>query len=129
METNNYPSNKEEIIQLILADMRNRKLLMGLESAGLPTDDFTTNLSELIFSKIGIPEQHETHIFNWYEDTVYSLLNTDLNKFREHQLFLAERLYDSLEEKKNSIQRKKLIKESKTQFSFLKWVWFKRWDN
>ena len=121
--------NRNEIITLILADMRSRKLIMGLEAVGLATDDFNTNLAELIFSKMQIPKQQEVQISNWYEDTIYDLLSTDLNKFKMHQLFLAVRLYDALEEKKRSIQGETLFKESKTKFPFLKWVWCKRWDN
>lgn len=121
--------NKNEIIILILADMRSRKLLMGLEATGLATDDFNTNLSELIFSKMQIPKQQEVQIGNWYEATIYDLLDTDLNKFKMHQVFLAVRLYERLEEKKHSIQENTHFKESKTQFPFLEWVWCRRWDN
>jgi hypothetical protein len=128
METTNQSTNKSEIITLILADMRNRKLLMGLEATGLATDDFNTNLSDLIFSKMEIDRQHETIVFNWYEDTIYRLLDTDLNKFREHQLFLAERLYDALETKKKKLQTN-LISVPKTNVSFLKWIGFGRFDN
>jgi hypothetical protein len=105
MITTNQPNNKTEIITLILADMRNRKLVMGLEATGLATDEFNTNLSSLIFSKMGIVKQHETSVCNWYEDTVYNLLDTDLNRFRDHQEFLAEKLYYALEEKRKGLNR------------------------
>ena len=100
METTN---NKNEIITLILADLRNRKLLMGLEAAGLCSDDYNTNLSDLIFTKMEIPKQYEELFFNWYEDAVYTLLDTDLNKFRQHQLFFAVQLYDVLAGKKKHL--------------------------
>lgn len=132
METKNQQPNKSEIIKLILADLRNRKLLMGLEASGLYTDDFNSNLSELIFSKMEIPEQHEVNFINWYEDTVYNLLNTDLNKFREHQVFLAAKLYDALEEKKKKLQTN-LILKPKIKITIWELVrrgrWFRSNDN
>jgi hypothetical protein len=127
MEINNQ-SNKSEIITLLLADMRNRKLIMGLEATGLATDDFNTNLSYLIFSKMEIDKQYHVIVFNWYEDTIYSLLDTDLDKFRTHQVFLAERLYYALEEKREQLQSN-LVFTNKTKFTFRKWGWFKRFDN
>jgi hypothetical protein len=81
---------------LILADMRSRKLLMGLEATGLSTDNFNTNLSELIFAKLELPGECEVILYNWYEDSIYALLNTDLDKFRDCQVFLANTLYNEL---------------------------------
>ena len=128
MQPTNQPMNKNEIITLILADMRNRKLIMGLDAIGLSTDDFNTNLSYLIFSKMNIAKEHEVLVYNWYEDTVYYLLDTDMNKFREHQVFLAERLYEMLEDKRAQLQKNMILK-SETKFTFLQWVWGKRFDN
>ena len=91
--------NKNEIITLILADMRSRKLIMGLEATGLATDDFNTDLSDLIFSNMQIPKSQQVQIGNWYEDTIYDLLSTDLNTFNMRQAFLARQLYDALEGK------------------------------
>ena len=121
--------NRNEIITLILADMRSRKLIMGLEAMGLYTDDFKTNLSELIFSKMQISKQQEVQVGTWYEDTIHDLLNTDLNKFKMNQLFFAILLYDTLEEKKNSIQVETLVKNEKNKFPFLKWVCGWKRDN
>jgi len=129
METNNQSANKNEIITLILADMRNRKLLMGLEATGLSTDDFNTNLCDLIFSKIEMPKEYEAIICNWYEDSMYTLLNTDLNKFRENQLFLATRIYEALNSKKKQLETNLLL-QHKNKFSFLKLIRGGRWfDN
>lgn len=124
METTNQPINKNEIITLILADMRNRKLIMGLEATGLATDDFNTNLSYLIFSKMGIDKQYHTIVFNWYEDTIFNLLDTDLDKFRTHQLFLAEGLYYALEEKKTQVHSTTVLKDA-GKCAFFGWNWFK----
>jgi hypothetical protein len=121
MQPTNHPINKTEIITLILADMRNRKLIMGLEATGLATDEFNTNLSYLIFSKMGIGKQHETIVSNWYEDTVYDLLDTDLNTFRDQQVFLAERLYYALAEKRRSLLNN-ILPANKTKYTLLQWL-------
>lgn len=128
METNNHSHSKNEIITLILADLRNRKLLMGLEAAGLSTDDFHTNLSELIFSKMEISKEYEAVLFNWYEDAVYTLLNTDLNKFRQNQLFLATGIYDALEVKRKQLQTNVFL-SSKRRFHFFNWSGLWKFEN
>jgi hypothetical protein len=128
MKTSTQTSLKNEILSLILADMRNRKLLMALDDAGFSTDDYTTDLSVLIFSKMQITKQYETIIYNWYEDAVYMLLNIDLNKFREHQVFLAMRLYDALEEKTKNLQMDQLMRPE-NRFSILHWIGWKRCEN
>jgi hypothetical protein len=119
---------KHEILTLILADMRNRKLLMGLDATGLSTDEFNTNLSELIFIKMGIEKQHEVLMCNWYETTIFDALDIDLNTFRQHQLFLSLTFYDALQEKNRKLQAGLLLK-SKSTFSFSKWTTLRRCDN
>ena len=128
MEQIAQPTIKEEVIRLILADMRNRKLIMGLDAAGLSTDEFDTDLSELIFTKMGISEKDEIRIGNWYEDIVFRILDIDLPTFREHQLFFALMLYDSLKEEIKKLQGELVIQSGST-FSFLQSTGFHRFDN
>ena len=118
--------NRNEIITLILADMRNRKLIMGLEALGLSTTDFNSNLAQLIFSKMEVSKQQEAQISTWYEDTVHCLLSIDLNKFKMHQLFFAIQLYDALLERKKMILEEPIVKQGGKKFPFLKWSWCKR---
>lgn len=125
---NNQSNIKNELITLILADMRNRKLIMGLDAAGLSTDEFNTNLSMLIFEKLGISKQHEVIMENWYEDTVFNILDIDLDIFREHQLFLAITLYDALQVKSSKLQKEVVLKP-KREFTFLQWTGLRRCDN
>ena len=128
MENNNRQNIKNEVITLILADMRNRKLVMGLDAVGLSTDEFNTNLSELIFEKIGIGKQHEIHIGNWYEDIVFNILDNDLQTFRQHQLFFAITIYEALQEESRKLETKLMVK-SKSKFSALQSIGFRRFDN
>jgi len=126
METNIEPNTKKEVITLILADMRNRKLVMGLDAVGLSTDEFNSNLTELIFEKMGIAKQYEVLAGNWYEDIIFNILNIDLNTFREHQLFFAITLYDALQEKSRELQTEGMIK---SKFTYLQLAGFRRFDN
>jgi hypothetical protein len=128
MDNNNQMNVKKELITLILADMRNRKLIMGLEATGLTTDDFNTNLTELIFEKMGIAKQHEVLMSNWYEDIIFNILDIDLHTFKEHQLFLAITFYDALKEQNRKLQTELMVKP-RTQLSFIKSSGFKRFDN
>lgn len=121
--------NKKEIITLILADMRSRKLIIGLEATGLCTDDFNTDLSELIFSKFEIPKQNLIEINNWYEDIIFSMLETDLNKFRQNQVILAEKLYNEIIQKKTQCKFKNKHKSISYVNLKLEWATLPRFDN
>ena len=98
METIQH-TNKQEILALILADMRNRKLIMGLEATGLRSEDFYTDLADLILSKTGFPDTSDEELFIWYDTTLELLLETDLQYFRCHHRELAERMSELLFEK------------------------------
>lgn len=128
MRHTKQPTIKEEVIRLILADMRNRKLVMGLEAAGLATDEFDTDLSELIFTKMGILEKHEVRIGNWYEDMVFSMLDISLSTFRENQLLFALVLFDSLKDEIGKLQGE-LMLQSRPTFPFIQSTGIYRFDN
>ena len=128
MEGRNQLNTRSEVMILISADLRNRKLIMGLDAIGLSTDEFNTDLSILIFAKMGISKQHGVLIGNWYEDKVFQILDIELPTFREHQLFLAITLYDALQEKSKELQTE-LMAKSKPSFSCLDWIEFTRFEN
>ena len=92
--------NKKEIIELLLADMRSRKLLIGLEKAGLSSEDFYTGLCYIILGKMGFDGKQDEAIYVWYEETMQSILEQDLPFFRERQHALANRMYQLLQEKR-----------------------------
>lgn len=92
--------NKRELIQLLVADMRNRKLLLGLEKAGLHAEGFDTCLCYIILGKIGFDAQKDEAIYIWYEETMQALLEQDVFYFRERQHYQARRVYHMLIEKK-----------------------------
>lgn len=129
METNNANALKGEVITLLLADMKSRRLLMGLESTGLATDDFHSNLADLIFSKLDVSKQHETNMWNWYEDTIYTLLEIDMHYFRVHQEFLAHKLYDAILEKKHQLVNKLPDTLSTDFYAVLSWLKLNKYNN
>lgn len=128
MRHTNQSAIKEEVIRLMLADMRNRKLVMGLEAAGLSTDEFDTDLSELIFEKMGISGKNEVLIGNWYEDMVFSMLDVNLSTFRENQLLFALMLFDSLKDEIGKLQGQ-LMLQSRSKSAFMQLTEFYRFDN
>ena len=90
------PSKKQqEITALLLADIRNRKLILGLEQAGLQADNFYTGLSELIFQKMGFETLNDA-LYHWYEETIESLIDMDIAYFLDKQRELALKMYDAL---------------------------------
>ncbi|ABG58454.1 hypothetical protein CHU_1179 [Cytophaga hutchinsonii ATCC 33406] len=121
--------SKEEIILLLLADMKSRRLLIGLEATGLATDDFNSNLADLIFSKIDLPKQYEAQMYNWYEDTVYTLLEIDMHYFRIHQEFLALKFYDAILEKKNQLINQLPDTLGTHFYSILSWLKLNKYNN
>ena len=61
--------NKELIISLIKDDLRNTKLVNGLNKIGLKADDYYLHLSDTIFELMGFEDtpQTETLIEFYYE--------------------------------------------------------------
>jgi hypothetical protein len=103
METT--PVNRREIIILLLADMRNTRLIEGLKSAGLHTENFYTKLTDLILQKMGFEQYADESLCSWYEDTLRKLIDKDLHYYIFHERELAEHLFDLMELKKHAIQK------------------------
>jgi hypothetical protein len=95
--------NRKEVIILLLADMRNSRLILGLQAVGLNTDNFYTNLTDLILQKMGFEDVADIRLRAWYEDTLHTLIDRDLNYYIFHEHHLAEHLYDLIAEKKISL--------------------------
>jgi hypothetical protein len=95
--------NRKEVVILLLADMRNSRLILGLQAVGLNTDNFYTNLTDLILQKMGFENVADIRLRVWYEDTMHTLIDRDLNYYIFHEHHLAEHLYDLIEAKKISL--------------------------
>ncbi len=98
-------TNRKEVIILLLADMRNSRLIMGLRAVGLNTDNFYTNLTDLILQKMGFENHTDKSICAWYEDTLHTLIDKELHYYVFHERELAEHMYDLMELKKHSVQQ------------------------
>ena len=80
--------------------MRNSRLILGLRSVGLNTDNFYTNLTDLILQKMGFENYKDKLLRAWYEDTLHILIDTELQHYIFHERELAEQMYRLLEEKR-----------------------------
>jgi len=96
--------NRKEIIILLLADMRNSRLIMGLRSVGLDTDNFYTNLTDLILQKMGFNNYTDKGLCSWYEDTLHTLIDKELHYYIFHERELAEHMYDLMELKRHAMK-------------------------
>lgn len=95
MENTTQQQNKQEILALIRVDMRNRKLVMGLEQAGLNAENFYADLTEMILKKMGFDETSDD-LFNWYQETLEGLINVSLSEFMSQKDTLALKMYEQL---------------------------------
>jgi hypothetical protein len=88
---------KELIIALIREDLVHQRLLSGLNNLGLHADDYSLNLSELIFSLLGyeagtVPDRLYERYLQLREEQLQSVI---LNRtFRSQALKLAEDIYE-----------------------------------
>jgi hypothetical protein len=69
-------TKKELILCLLKADMRNVKLIYGLESAGALVEDFYADLSCTILKLIGFNEAERTDDLYRFYDTLMNRLNS-----------------------------------------------------
>lgn len=104
MELNNS-THKGEIIILLLADMRNTRLILGLRSVGLNTDNFYTNLTDLILQKMGFENYEDKLLRSWYEDTMNMVIDIEPYDYIFHERALAERMHSLLNEKRDSLKQ------------------------
>lgn len=83
--------NKELIISLIKDDLRNTKLVNGLNKIGLKADDYYLNLSDTIFQLMGFEDNSQTDALiefyyeysNKVEECDFSLNSTLLDEMAE----------------------------------------------
>lgn len=91
----------KEIIILLLAEMRNYRLIEGLRAAGLHTDNFYTKLTDLILEKTGFDLDTHQELRDWYEEVLRDTVNQELRYYIFHERELAEQMYNQLLQKKD----------------------------
>ena len=90
-------TKKELILCLLKADMRNVKLIQGLESAGALIEDFYSDLSVTILKLIGFEEAERTdEQYQFYDKVMNRLINRDVAEFIEQLNYLAVDFYNEL---------------------------------
>lgn len=90
--------NRELIISLIKDDLRNTKLVNGLNRIGLKAEDYYLHLSDTIFNLMGFKDNPQTDALiefyyeysNKVEECDFSLNSTQLDEMAEE---VFERLY------------------------------------
>ncbi len=91
---------KQIILKLIKAEMKNFKLIRGLKNAGMVTEDFYTDLSGLIISLMGFEEESREEILRQFDKYMENLDDVAVSKFSESLNQLAHALYERLLERK-----------------------------
>jgi hypothetical protein len=117
-------THRKETIILLLADMRNHRLIEGLQSVGLNTEKFYTNFTDLVLEKMGFEDYADRELSAWYEEMMLQSIHKELHYYIFHERQLAEKLYDLIE-----LKREKMYAD-KTPPSSLRVVWgglFKKW--
>lgn len=96
IETSNL-SQKELVLTLIKADMRNVKLIQGLENAGALVEHFHSDLSVVILKLIGFEDGERTDaLYAFYDTKMHMLLDVNVEMFREKLPYLAVDFYNEL---------------------------------
>ena len=89
---------EEQIVGLIQSDLRNYRLVYGLEQAGLVLDFFHTNLNEVILPLMGFsdaqPENDRLH--QCYIDQLERHMELPLREFASQLPSLAKKMYEAL---------------------------------
>ncbi len=86
---------KDLILLLIQADMRNSRLIGGLNKAGALIENFDTDLAFVVFTLIGFKERDDS-LYTKYFRYLERLNELDLSVFLDKQCFYAFKLYQIL---------------------------------
>jgi hypothetical protein len=90
-------NNQNLILTLIKSDLRNQKLIRGLDQAGVLAEDFYTDLATPILKLIGFEDsERNDELYEFYDHTVDRLIDLEVNNFLEKQKMLALELYNEL---------------------------------
>ena len=90
-------SQKELILFLIKADMKNQKLIKGLDNAGALVEDFYTDLGTIILKLVGFENSdRDDTLFEFYDNKMKGLIDISTDDFLEKQRILALELYNEL---------------------------------
>jgi len=90
-------TKKELILSLIKADMRNIKLIKGLDKAGALVEYFHSDLGTIILKLIGFEEvERDDTLYDFYDKTLNRIIDIDVSEFMEQLNFLTVDFYNEL---------------------------------
>jgi hypothetical protein len=89
--------NKNLIIQIIQNDLKNTRLIIGLNKLGLDASNYYLNLKELLFELLCFEEnEQEEQLFEAYVMHAEKIQSMDMIKHPEKLRELAEEIYNWL---------------------------------
>lgn len=121
MEINTEHHQKKEVVILLLADMRNTRLIHGLNAVGLKTDTFYTCLTDLVLYKMGFINYTDETLGVWYKDLLYQTIDKEQMEYVYHERELAEDLYKQLLLKREMLQGSEIATDS-LWYKLKKWL-------
>ncbi|ABG60175.1 hypothetical protein [Cytophaga hutchinsonii] len=90
-------TKKELILTLIKADMRNVKLIYGLENAGALVENFYSNLNVIVLKLIGFEEtERKDELYALYDKKMAALIDLHVTDFIDGINYLALDFYNEL---------------------------------
>lgn len=101
---------KELIISLIEDDLKNTRLVSGLQKLGLDSSNYYLNLSQTVFKLIGFKDNAEENEVQevYIKFSEEEVLSIDINKHPEQLTDLASKIFDSLIEVRRFKKKRKL---------------------
>jgi hypothetical protein len=102
MEKSLTNSNTDLILSIIKADMRNYKLILGLDNAGVLAEDFFTDLGRSVMVLMDFEEEdRDDGLYELYDKFMDRLVEINVHQFHDAIKTLSIELYaDLLAEKK-----------------------------
>lgn len=94
----NLKINKDLVLSLIAAELRNNKLIKGLQDAGMVVEDFYGDLGTRILELIGFTEEerNQDELYDFYNQNLNELIDVNLEEFQEKLKLLALEFYNRL---------------------------------
>lgn len=90
-------ASKELITSLLKAELRNTKLINGLNAAGALVENFYTDLATDIFQLIGFQDsERDDELYDFYYNMLESLTEQETDDFLEDLHKLSLELYNEL---------------------------------
>jgi hypothetical protein len=96
-------NDRQLLLSLLKAELKNTKLVRGLESIGMNPDDFYLGISSEILKLAGFQkEEIDEELYDFYFEELDHHCQLEYMEFRQKLDSLAEELLKELEKRKNN---------------------------